>query len=75
MARRVTLADIEKMEVDFLKPDVIAACIGCSPQAIRGQAEENTAPMGFPISRIGHSYWIPREGFLNWARCYKKDGR
>ena len=75
MARRVTLAEIERMEEDFLKPDVIAACIGCSPQSIRGQADENTEPMGFPISRIGHAYWIPKEGFLNWARYNKKEGR
>lgn len=75
MARRVTLADIERMEEDFLKPDVIAACIGCSPQSIRGQAEESTEPMGFPISKIGHAYWIPKEGFLNWARYNVKNGR
>ena len=75
MAKRVTLAEIEQMEEDFLKPDVIAACIGCSPQSIRGQAEADITPMGFPISKIGHSYWIPRDGFLNWARFNKKNSR
>lgn len=75
MARRVTLADIERMEEEFLKPETIAACIGCSPQSIRDQATANMEPMGFPISRIGHAYWIPKEGFLNWARYIKKDGR
>ena len=69
MAKRLKLTDIEQMEDEFLKPDVIASVIGCSPQMIRNQAEQEIKSLGFPISKIGHGYWIPREGFLNWARC------
>ena len=68
MAKRLKLSDIEQMEDEFLKPDVIASVIGCSPQMIRNQAEQETKSLGFPISKIGHGYWIPKEGFLNWAR-------
>lgn len=68
MAKRLTLSDIERMEDEFLKPSVIASVIGCSPQLIRDQAERDIKCMGFPISKIGHGFWIPREGFLNWAR-------
>lgn len=69
MAKRLRLTDIEQMEEEFLKPDVIASVIGCSGQMIRNQAEAEQKSLGFPISKIGHSYWIPKEGFLNWARC------
>ena len=68
MAKRLRLTDIEQMEDEFLKPDVIASVIGCSPQMIRNQAEQEQKSLGFPISKIGHGYWIPKEGFLNWAR-------
>ena len=68
MAKRLRLTDIEQMEDEFLKPDVIASVIGCSGQMIRNQAEQEQKSLGFPIARIGHSYWIPKEGFLNWAR-------
>ena len=68
MAKRLTLKDIEQMDDEFLRPDVIASVIGCAPQLIRDQAERELKYLGFPISRIGHSYWIPKEGFLNWAR-------
>lgn len=68
MAKRLTLTDIEQMEEEFLKPEVIASVIGCSAQRIRNQADDDIKTLGFPICRIGHGYWIPREGFLNWAR-------
>lgn len=68
MAKRLRLTDIEQMEDEFLKPDVIASVIGCSAQMVRNQAEQEPKSLGFPITKIGHGYWIPKEGFLNWAR-------
>lgn len=68
MAKRLTLSDIEQMETEFLKPDVVASVIGCSPQLVRDQAEREPKYLGFPISKIGHGYWIPKQGFLNWAK-------
>ena len=65
---RLKLADIEQMDEEFLKPEVIASVIGCSAQRIRNQAEDDMKSLGFPISKVGHGYWIPKEGFLNWAR-------
>lgn len=65
---RLKLSDIENLEDEFLKPDVIASVIGCSPQLVRDQAERDPKYLGFPISKIGHGYWIPKEGFLNWAK-------
>lgn len=70
MGKRLNLSDIEQMEDEFLKPDVIASVIGCSPQLIRDQVEREPKYLGFPISKIGHGYWIPRQGFLNWARGF-----
>ena len=65
---RLKLADIEQMDEEFLKPEIIASVIGCSAQRIRNQAEDDMKSLGFPISKVGHGYWIPKEGFLNWAR-------
>ena len=68
MAKSLKLDDIEQMDDDFLKPEVIASVIGCSAQRIRNQADMDMKSLGFPISKVGHGYWIPKEGFLNWAR-------
>ena len=64
----MTLAEIEKLDRDFLTVQEIAECIHCSPQLIRDEAEKNPKYLGFPITKIGHSFKIPREGFVNWAK-------
>ena len=68
MKTKMTLTDIEQMEDEFLKPEIIASVIGCSAQRIRNQADMDMKTLGFPISKVGHGYWIPKQGFLNWAR-------
>ena len=68
MAKSLKLTDIEQMDCEFLKPEIIASVIGCSAQRIRNQADDDMKSLGFPISKVGHGYWIPKEGFLNWAR-------
>ena len=62
------LCEIEQMEKDFLSVAEVAECIHCEPQLIRDEAEKNPKYLGFPITKIGRSYRIPREGFVNWAK-------
>ena len=64
----MTLQDLENMEDDFLTVATVAAVMKKAPQVIREQAEKNAGALGFPISKIGHSYSIPRLGFLAWAK-------
>ena len=67
MSERITLNDIREMKDDFLTVEIVANVMGRSPQMIRDQAEREPKFLGFPISKIGHRYSIPRLGFLNWA--------
>lgn len=64
----MTLKELESMDKDFLTVDEVSRFLHCSPQLIRDQAEREPKYLGFPISKIGHSYRIPREGFLRWFR-------
>lgn len=67
----MTLDDIRELKSDFLTVAQVASCLHCDPQLVRDQAEREPKYLGFPISKIGHRYRIPREGFLLWAG---KDG-
>ena len=62
------LAEIEQLDRDFLTIAEAAGCLHCDPQLIRDEAEKNPKYLGFPISKIGHSFKIPKEGFVNWAK-------
>lgn len=62
------LAEIEKLDVDFLTVKQVADCIHADPQLIRDEAGKEPRYLGFPICRVGHSWKIPREGFLSWAK-------
>ena len=64
----MTIAEIERLDRDFITVQEVAGCIHCEPQLIRDEASKNPKYLGFPIAKIGHSYKIPREGFVNWAR-------
>ena len=64
----MTIAEIEQLDSDFLTVAEVAGCIHCAPQLIRDEAEKDAKVLGFPVAKIGHSYKIPREGFLNWAK-------
>lgn len=68
MVISMTLAQIETMDADFLTVAQVADCLKCAPQLIRDEASKSPKYLGFPVSKIGHSYRIPREGFLNWAK-------
>ena len=63
----MTLAEIEKLDVDFLSVQQVARCIKCSEQLIRDEASKDPRYLGFPITKIGHSFKIPKAGFVAWA--------
>ena len=65
---KMTLADIEKMDADFLTVAQVAQVMRCEPQLIRDQAEREPKFLGFSISRFGHAFRIPRLAFLAWAK-------
>lgn len=62
------LDEIENLDKDFLTVQEVASCIKCDPQLIRDEASKTPRFLGFPISKVGHSFKIPKEGFLNWAK-------
>lgn len=64
----MTLSEIEKLDADFLTVAQVAGCLRCEPQLIRDEASKNPHYLGFPITKVGRAWKIPREGFLNWAK-------
>jgi hypothetical protein len=64
----MTLAQIEKLDKDFLTVREVSECIHCSEQLIRDEASKTPQYLGFPIMKAGHAWKIPREGFINWAK-------
>lgn len=64
----MTLAEIEKLDCDFLTVKQVAECLKCDPQLVRDEASKTPKYLGFPITKIGHSFRVPREGFLNWSK-------
>lgn len=64
----MTLKEIESLDRDFLTVAEVAGCIHCEPQLIRDEATKTPKYLGFPISKVGHSFKIPKEGFVNWAK-------
>ena len=64
----MTLNDLENMEVNTLTVKQVAEFLGKDPQVIRDQAEREPKYLGFPICKAGHSYCIPREGFICWVK-------
>lgn len=64
----MTLADIEAMDGNTLTVKQVAEFLGKDPQVIRDQAEREPKYLGFPICKAGHSYCIPRAGFIAWVK-------
>lgn len=62
------LAEIERLDKDFLTIQEVAGCIHCDSQLIRDEASKSPKYLGFPIMKAGHSFKIPKEGFVNWAK-------
>lgn len=64
----MTITEIEGMTCNTLTVKQVAAFLGKDPQVIRDQAEREPKFLGFPICKAGHSYCIPREGFIAWVK-------
>ena len=64
----MTLADIEAMDCNVLTVKQVSEFLGKDPQVIRDQAEREPKYLGFPICKAGHSYCIPRLGFIAWVK-------
>lgn len=64
----MTLAEIESMDSNTLTVKQVAEFLGKDPQVIRDQAEREPKYLGFPICKAGHSYCIPRVGFITWVK-------
>ena len=64
----MTLSEIEAMTKNTLTVKEVAEFLGKDPQVIRDQAEAEPKFLGFPICKAGHSFCIPRVGFINWYK-------
>ena len=51
----MTLAEIERLDKDFLTVAEVAGCIHCEPQLIRDEAGKDPKYLGFPITKIGRA--------------------
>ena len=63
----MTLNDLKSMTCNTLTVKQVAEFLGRDPQTIRDQAERDPKYLGFPICKAGHSYCIPRLGFITWV--------
>ena len=62
------LTEIIKLDKDFLTPAEVASVLNCSPQAIRTQAANNPALLGFHFCKVGNRIKIPRLAFIEWMQ-------
>lgn len=63
----MSLSELEAMDCNVLTVKQVAEFLGKDPQIIRDQAEREPKYLGFPICKAGHSYCIPRMGFIAWV--------
>lgn len=64
----MTLSELEAMDCNVLTVKQVAEFLGKDPQIIRDQAEREPKYLGFPICKAGHSYCIPKMGFIAWVK-------
>ena len=64
----MTLAELESIDRNTLTVQEVAKFLGLSPQLIRDQASRDPRFLGFPICQAGHSWKIPKLGFINWYK-------
>jgi len=64
----VTLSELEAMDCNVLTVRQVADFLGKDPQTIRDQAQRDPKWLGFPICQAGHSWCIPRLGFIAWVK-------
>lgn len=66
----MTLTDIINTDKVCLTPADIAPILGCDPQAIRSQAQNDPRKLGFNIIITGKRIRIPRIPFLQYLGYY-----
>ncbi len=64
----MTIAELERLDTEYLTIRQVADCLYCDPRMIRILADRNPGRLGFPVQKNGPGYRIPREPFLAWAR-------
>ena len=64
----MTLTELESMTCNTLTVKQVSEFLGKDPQVIRDQAEREPKFLGFPICKAGHSYTVPRLGFIAWVK-------
>lgn len=64
----MTIEELESMTCNTLTVKQVAEFLSKDPQVIRDQAEREPKYLGFPICKAGHSYCIPRLGFIAWVK-------
>lgn len=62
----MTLQDIKQMDKLMITPAEAAPLIGCDPQLIRVQAQDDPRKLGFPVIVIGRTTKIPRLPFITF---------
>lgn len=68
----MTLAELEKMDREFLTVKEVAGVLGCAPQLLRDQLDIHPENFGFPHYKVGHRRRIMRAGFIRWAKGEKE---
>lgn len=64
----MTLAEIEKLDRDYLTVVEVASCLHYDAQVVRDQVERNPKWLGFNICQCGKSIKIPRLAFIAWMK-------
>ena len=62
----MTFEEIKTSQKIMLTPADVAPVLGCNPQSIRKQAQENPAWLGFNVSVVGKHTLIPRLPFIQF---------
>ena len=62
----MTLEEIRASDAAFMTPEELAGTLGCTPQTLRVQAQEDPGKLGFPVCVMGTRVRVPRLAFLHW---------
>lgn len=62
----MTIEEIKESNKSILTPMDVAQVLGCDPNVIRKQANEDIRQLGFPAAKIGTRIKIPRQAFVDW---------
>ena len=63
----MTFEELQRIDRNTLTVKEVSEFLGLSPQLIRDQASRDPKYLGFPICQAGHSWKIPKMGFIAWV--------